>query len=166
MDTEALPTTGLPTLRRADGSPGEWVLGDDVSIGRPEGRPTVALDDSTVSRRHASISYREGRWWIADQGSTNGTFVNGARVTTAELHSGDAVRLGRVDLAFTVGAPGTTGSPASAGPSYTVGSQSGTVNNVGANQYNYNRRGSLEWIATKKAGRGMIWAGVIMLFLG
>jgi len=56
-------------------------------------------DDDFVSSRHARFDPRPDGLWIEDIGSTNGTFVNGARVTSARLlHSGDVVRIGQTDL--------------------------------------------------------------------
>jgi pSer/pThr/pTyr-binding forkhead associated (FHA) protein len=60
----------------------------------------VRLDgDDFVSSRHAVLEPRPDGLWIEDAGSTNGTFVNGARVTTARLlAAGDVVRIGQTDL--------------------------------------------------------------------
>jgi pSer/pThr/pTyr-binding forkhead associated (FHA) protein len=56
-------------------------------------------DDDFVSSRHARFDPRADGLWIEDVGSTNGTYVNGARVTSARLlHSGDVVRIGQTDL--------------------------------------------------------------------
>ena len=61
---------------------------------------TIRLDaDSTVSSRHATIDSRADGLWVEDAGSTNGTFVNGARVTSARLlQPGDVIRIGHTDL--------------------------------------------------------------------
>ncbi len=56
-------------------------------------------DDTTVSSRHATVERRRDGLWIEDEGSTNGTFVNEARVTTSRLlQSGDVIRIGRTEL--------------------------------------------------------------------
>jgi pSer/pThr/pTyr-binding forkhead associated (FHA) protein len=60
----------------------------------------VRLDDQSVSRRHAIIHQRAGGSRILDDRSANGTFVNGRRVTEAELADGDVVVLGRVVLTY------------------------------------------------------------------
>jgi len=60
----------------------------------------VFLDDVTVSRRHAVLSEREGHWFIDDQGSLNGTFVNRRRVESAELSDGDELQVGKYRLTF------------------------------------------------------------------
>jgi pSer/pThr/pTyr-binding forkhead associated (FHA) protein len=60
----------------------------------------VHLDDSSVSRRHARIVERNGRAWLLDDRSMNGTWVNGERVDAAVLTHGDEIVLGRVVLRF------------------------------------------------------------------
>jgi putative nucleotidyltransferase with HDIG domain len=60
----------------------------------------IVLDDSSVSRRHAEIKYTPAGWRVRDMGSTNGTFLNGARLGAGEhaLHAHDIVRCGNVTL--------------------------------------------------------------------
>jgi hypothetical protein len=61
----------------------------------------VVIDHPSVSRAHARIDAgADGEHAIADLGSSNGTFVNGARVERATLRDGDVLRLG--DCAFRV----------------------------------------------------------------
>ena len=69
------------------------VVGRDAQSG-------IRLDrDEFASGRHARIEPRPDGAWVDDLGSTNGTFVNGARVTTARLlTAGDVVRIGQTDL--------------------------------------------------------------------
>jgi signal transduction histidine kinase len=77
-------------------------LGDEheaVSIGREAGN-FIRVDDHEVSRRHAEIRRVDGRFIVGDLGSSNGTFVNEARVERADLASGDHVRVGRTVLVF------------------------------------------------------------------
>ena len=56
-----------------------------ILVGRrstPEQRIDLDLTpDVTVSHRHALLSYEEGAYWVEDLGSTNGTHVNGQRIT-------------------------------------------------------------------------------------
>jgi FHA domain len=70
-----------------------------IRLGRG-GENAVRLDgDDFVSSRHAVLEPRSDGLWVEDIGSTNGTFVNGARVTTARvLQAGDVVRIGQTDL--------------------------------------------------------------------
>jgi FHA domain len=60
----------------------------------------LRLDESSVSRRHAILVSRPAGARILDDRSSNGTLVNGRRVTQAELHSGDVIVLGRVVLRY------------------------------------------------------------------
>jgi FHA domain len=60
----------------------------------------LRLDESSVSRRHAILVHSEGGTRVLDDRSSNGTFVNGDRVTQADLHHGDLVALGRVVLRY------------------------------------------------------------------
>ncbi|QDV65720.1 GGDEF domain-containing protein [Crateriforma conspicua] len=54
----------------------------------------LALDDTSVSRRHAEITLDDQGHWITDHGSTNGTLVNGVRVDHVRLQSGDRITIG------------------------------------------------------------------------
>lgn len=55
-------------------------LDADSVLGR-DGSATIPLADEAISRRHAQIAITDNRVSVADLGSTNGTFVNGARIT-------------------------------------------------------------------------------------
>ncbi|MFV0444571.1 MAG: diguanylate cyclase [Planctomycetaceae bacterium] len=54
----------------------------------------IPLQDGYCSRQHAVIEVRDGRHWLVDRGSRNGTQVNGENVTEQELHVGDQIRFG------------------------------------------------------------------------
>lgn len=58
----------------------------------------IFLDDVTVSRHHCRFSWDGERLVVEDSGSTNGTYVNGARVDRAVLNPGDEVLIGRFHL--------------------------------------------------------------------
>jgi pSer/pThr/pTyr-binding forkhead associated (FHA) protein len=62
----------------------------------------LRLEDQSVSRRHAVIVDDGESARILDDRSANGTFVNGVRVTDAQLRDRDVIRLGRVTLVFRV----------------------------------------------------------------
>jgi hypothetical protein len=72
-----------------------------ISIGRG-GPNDVRLDgDDYASANHARVEPRRDGVWIEDVGSTNGTFVNGVRLSRArKLAAGDLVRVGDTDLRF------------------------------------------------------------------
>jgi pSer/pThr/pTyr-binding forkhead associated (FHA) protein len=83
-------------LRRGDIIP----LHRAITIGRETGNDLV-VDEETVSSRHSRLSIRDGRWWIEDLGSRNGTLVNDAQIVHGRhLGSGDLIQIGRVCLRF------------------------------------------------------------------
>src|SRR4051812_33143018 len=86
----------------------EQSLDPGATIGR-EGCD-VNLMDPEVSRRHAAIRDQGGSLAIEDLGSTNGTYVNGARITVVTaLKAGDEVRLGNTVWALRSNAPAGAG---------------------------------------------------------
>ncbi|MEP6572753.1 MAG: FHA domain-containing protein [Gemmatimonadota bacterium] len=71
-----------------------------VNLGRADYNDLVVPDES-VSTNHAKLQHREELWILTDLGSTNGTFVDGERITgEAILSPGAAVRIGEVSLMF------------------------------------------------------------------
>ncbi len=68
-------------------------------MGRQDGLE-LTLPSGRVSRRHASIEFRQGRYWVRDLESTNGTLLNGQRVDEAELADGDQLELADITLVF------------------------------------------------------------------
>lgn len=92
-----------PTRFRVLGGPGlragttveinaATVIGRDTETG-------IRLDgDEFASSRHARIDPRADGVWVEDLSSTNGTFVNGERVTAERLEPGDVVRVGQTEL--------------------------------------------------------------------
>jgi pSer/pThr/pTyr-binding forkhead associated (FHA) protein len=69
-----------------------------ITIGR-EGSDIV-LDNPQVSRNHAAIERANGRHLLRDVGSTNGTFVNGQRITQHTLSPGDVIQIGAFKLVY------------------------------------------------------------------
>jgi predicted component of type VI protein secretion system len=68
--------------------------GPELTIGR-ESTNSIAINDVEVSRKHARMEMRGPAYVIQDLGSTNGTFVNGQRVTGVQvLNPGDSISLG------------------------------------------------------------------------
>jgi hypothetical protein len=88
-------------VRSGGGRSGETfaALNGGTTIGRSPDCP-VFLDDVTVSRKHAVVLERGGHWFIEDQGSLNGTFVNRRRVESAQLSDGDEIQIGKYRLTF------------------------------------------------------------------
>ena len=66
-----------------------------VSIGRSrESRLRLGIHDTRASTRHAELRLENGRYFLLDLGSTNGTFVNGKRATRHRLRNGDVASFG------------------------------------------------------------------------
>ncbi|HWO82959.1 MAG TPA: FHA domain-containing protein [Solirubrobacterales bacterium] len=65
-----------------------------LSIGRSK-EADVRIDDRYASSIHARVFSREGRFYVEDMGSTNGTYLNGRKLRTPErLKLGDVIRIG------------------------------------------------------------------------
>jgi len=70
----------------------------DITIGRA-GDSTIVLDDDYASSNHARISFVDGAWVAQDLGSTNGTWIDRARITTpVTLRPGQQIKVGRTVL--------------------------------------------------------------------
>ena len=76
------------------------VPGQTVVIGRAV-TTDLPIYDPTVSRRHAELVHTNDGVTVRDLGSSNGTFVNGNRVTETSLSDGDAVTFGKVAFKLT-----------------------------------------------------------------
>ena len=68
-------------------------------IGRG-GDTDVLVLDVEASRQHCSVRFSEGKFYILDLNSKNGTFVNGKKVDLHQLRSGDRIRIGSTTLFF------------------------------------------------------------------
>ena len=112
-----LTTSGEAVLRLTSLTEGwemEISMGDEVIIGRfdPESgfKPHLDLGDykgveKGVSRRHARIFCKDGKCYVEDLGSTNGTFINNRRLNPfvpEPLRNGDELRLGGEVLKITL----------------------------------------------------------------
>lgn len=91
----------LVVVTSADGAlaPGaSYPLLPITSLGRSPTN-TVTLADDYASAEHALLMYRGGQWWLQDQGSRNGTTLNGMRIAEPVVVSaGDLVGVGRVEF--------------------------------------------------------------------
>lgn len=70
-----------------------------ITLGR-EPESDIFLNDVTVSRKHAVITYEPPRFFITDEGSLNGTYVNRERVGKTILNSNDEIQIGKFILIF------------------------------------------------------------------
>ncbi len=73
--------------------------GGAAVLGRAE-ECQVQVVDARCSRQHALITAEEGGWFLEDLGSSNGTEVNGRRVSKVELRNGDTITVGDCELVF------------------------------------------------------------------
>lgn len=74
---------------------------DSLSIGRGAHNDARILD-TEMSRRHADFRFENEQWTILDKQSSNGTFVNGAKIESTTLKPGDQIQLGRSILLFSL----------------------------------------------------------------
>ena len=80
----------------------EHELKESVTIGRDAGND-LTFASPTVSRDHAAVTLRDGRWYVKDRGSFNGTFLNGARVHPGmplPLRHADRIGIGAETILF------------------------------------------------------------------
>jgi hypothetical protein len=91
-------------VRSGGGRAGETFLpsGERTRIGRSPDCE-IFLDDVTVSRNHAVLVQRDGAFYVEDEGSLNGTFVNRHRIDSAKLENGDEVQVGKYRMTFVEG---------------------------------------------------------------
>jgi len=90
------------------------VQNPEVTIGRNAGN-AIVIPAKSLSRYHAKIIYQNGRYFLIDLKSSNGSYVNGARVTQQEIRPGDKLAFGEVGVEFTEG-PASGAGPMGVGP--------------------------------------------------
>ncbi|MFN8102859.1 MAG: FHA domain-containing protein [Acidimicrobiia bacterium] len=98
----ALDTAGesaMLVVSRGPNAGSKYVVTDRATIGRhPDS--DFFLDDVTVSRRHAEVRHEGSGFTLKDNGSLNGTYVNGDRVEQCALQHGDEIRIGKYVIVF------------------------------------------------------------------
>src|SRR2546423_3207836 len=79
------------------------LAGDRMTLGRGDAA-SIVIKDKALSRVHASINRNEDAVWVLDEGSTNGTCVNGDVVSArgTPLSDGDEITLGRDTLIIVI----------------------------------------------------------------
>ncbi|MFI5805816.1 FHA domain-containing protein [Streptomyces sp. NPDC051561] len=93
---KAWTTERLPKLLFPEPGPIPLRIGREMGSG-------LRLSHETVSRRHAELTHQNGIWILRDLGSTNGTCVNGRRVTgVVVVNDGDQVSFGRMAFRLSV----------------------------------------------------------------
>jgi pSer/pThr/pTyr-binding forkhead associated (FHA) protein len=97
----AVATAHLKIVEPAEGRGTTFPLTDEATVGRASGCQ-VLLKDPTVSQLHARVFRRDGRLYIEDLGSSNGTFVNRKKVSApVALRRGDRLAIGGTVLEVT-----------------------------------------------------------------
>ena len=97
------PQGAVPRLRIVSGpEAGKTfdILQYSVTIGRSPSSVIALEQDPMVSRNHATLSYENGSYIVRDAGSSNGTYVNGARVSESPLMPGDTLVVGGTSMTF------------------------------------------------------------------
>lgn len=94
------PTPGFPSLVMGNGD--IFPIPDgETSVGREAGNGLALVTESTVSRRHATIVKNGPEISVRDEGSSNGTYVNGVKIASATvLRPGDQVQFGQVQFRY------------------------------------------------------------------
>jgi len=103
------PPTAIPSRP----TPVAWLLvtegpeqGREFQLTRPEthigreGDNDIVLEDPTVSRRHVSVRWEGGQYYLYDLGALNPAKVNGRQVSRCRLEDGDEILLGHTTLTF------------------------------------------------------------------
>ena len=93
------PATRLVVDRPLTQKGTSFDIGAEATVGRAAGCHIALPDDTFVSQLHARVFERSGQVYVEDLGSTNGTYVNGHRVSTpTPMHRGDSLQVGSTVL--------------------------------------------------------------------
>ncbi|WP_412176938.1 FHA domain-containing protein [Mycobacterium heckeshornense] len=90
---------------RHDGSQRTFAAGHDVVVGR-DVRADLRIADPRISRVHLILRFDDGRWVAIDNGSVNGTYLNGYRIPVVDIHDGQSINVGNPEgprLTFELG---------------------------------------------------------------
>ena len=100
------PRTVAPSLLYVQGAEQRTIELEHTpfTIGRKTDKDLV-IADSRVSRDHAQIVSEDGEFWVLDQGSRHGTYVNGIKRDRHKLQRNDRVDFGARDGAYVVFSP-------------------------------------------------------------
>jgi pSer/pThr/pTyr-binding forkhead associated (FHA) protein len=96
LSTRRIPGISLTREYGTDHHTTKYFSQPEITLGRD---PTCDLpcEDAAVSTRHAHLSYHHKQWWVTDLASTNGTYLNGVKVTMPTVvTSGDILQCGNI----------------------------------------------------------------------
>ena len=95
------PPASLTVVEPPEQAGRAYPLGDEITVGRAAGCQ-VTLDDTYVSQLHARVFQRDGDLFVEDLGSTNGTYLNRAKVAgPMPMKPGDRLQVGSVVMELT-----------------------------------------------------------------
>jgi len=103
-----VPEAFIKDINGITDEPAMQITAKPMMIGRMAGTDQEHVDyfvveKPTIGRRHALIRYRDFSFWVSDQGSVNGTFLNGERIEgERQLKHGDRVRFHKYEFEFTM----------------------------------------------------------------
>ncbi|WP_084229203.1 ATP-binding cassette domain-containing protein [Mycobacterium sherrisii] len=98
------PAPPVLTIRH-DGSQRTFAAGREVIVGRDR-HADLHVADPRISRAHLVVRFDRGRWLAIDNGSLNGTYVNGYRMPVVDIHDGQSIHVGNPQgpqLTFAIG---------------------------------------------------------------
>ncbi|WP_082956202.1 ATP-binding cassette domain-containing protein [Mycobacterium sp. E787] len=98
------PAPPVLTIRH-DGSQRSFAAGHEVVVGR-DAHADMRIADPRISRAHLIVRFDQGRWLAIDNGSLNGTYVNGYRMPVIDIHDGQSINVGNPQgprLTFAIG---------------------------------------------------------------
>jgi ABC transport system ATP-binding/permease protein len=105
-DTGVVSRPAPPVLTiRHNGSQQSFAPGHEVVVGR-DLHADLRIGDPRISRAHLILRFDQGRWMAIDNGSLNGTYVNGYRMPVIDIHDGQSINVGNPQgprLTFEIG---------------------------------------------------------------
>jgi FHA domain len=89
----------LAVMSPVNGTDESFALANELTIGRSSDCTVPLPSDNFVSQIHARVFLRENEYWVEDLGSTNGTLMNGRKLSgPAPVRRGDRLQVGRTVL--------------------------------------------------------------------
>ena len=106
LQSRKIPALGLAVTNMLDDQSSTFTI-SEVVIGR-SATCAYTLQNETVSSTHARLAYHHEQWWVEDLRSTNGTFLNDEKISTATvIMNGDDLRCGQVNMHISIEEPGS-----------------------------------------------------------
>jgi len=94
-----MPVAKITVMRGTD-KIGEFPMEKSPFVVGREAKGGVLIENVGVSRKHCQFVYENGRYFVEDLGSSNGTYFSGHKVNKAEVRDGDQVNVGKYVLLF------------------------------------------------------------------